>query len=169
MQRKITQLTSHLGKKMTEMKLTLVTAESCSGGGLSHYISLNTESSPILERGYITYSNQAKEELLKVSTYSLQTHGAVSEEVAIEMATGALKNSCAQISIAITGIAGSDIEKGKERKNIGMVYICCASHSAKPMVHKIQISGSRTKFCHTLIIRSLTHIIHYLDKIPKLK
>lgn len=161
MQKRISLLSTQIGNKMKEKKLTLVTAESCSGGGLSYYLSLNPESSPILERGYVTYSNQAKESVLKVSAYTLQTHGAVSKEVAKEMAKGALENSCAQVALAITGIAAPDIKK----KEKGIVFIAFANHLTETEVHELHIAGSRTQFCQTIVLESLQYLMRFLENI----
>lgn len=102
-------------------KQVLVTAESCTGGGLGFWLTSVAGSSTWYERGFITYSNQAKMELLGVSQATLQNEGAVSQPTACEMAAGALKNSHADISLAITGIAGPD--GGSEEKPVGTVWI----------------------------------------------
>ena len=94
------------------------TAESCTGGLLSAALTDIAGSSDVFERGFVTYSNEAKEALLGVSADSLKTHGAVSEPVAAEMATGALARAPVQIAISITGIAGPG---GSEHKPEGRV------------------------------------------------
>ncbi|MFA7432653.1 MAG: nicotinamide-nucleotide amidohydrolase family protein [Gemmobacter sp.] len=86
--------------------LTVATAESCTGGGVAAAITDIAGSSAVFERGFVTYSNAAKQEMLGVRAGTLEAHGAVSEEVAREMAEGALARSGAGIAVAVTGIAG---------------------------------------------------------------
>ena len=86
--------------------IVIATAESCTGGMISAAITDIAGSSRVLDRGFVTYSNAAKMDMLGVSADTLDTHGAVSEQVAAEMATGALKHSNATLSVSVTGIAG---------------------------------------------------------------
>jgi len=114
-------LVEQLFEKMKKKGWNLVTAESCTGGMIATAITDKPGSSAILERGFVTYSNQAKMDCLGVSENSLDKHGAVSKQVAEEMAQGALENSNAKVSIAVTGIAGPD--GGTPQKPVGLVYI----------------------------------------------
>ena len=86
--------------------IVIATAESCTGGMISAAITDIAGSSRVLDRGFVTYSNAAKVDMLGVSAETLDTHGAVSEQVAAEMAAGALKHSNATLSVSVTGIAG---------------------------------------------------------------
>ena len=86
--------------------IVIATAESCTGGMISAEITDVAGSSRVLDRGFVTYSNAAKMDMLGVSTETLDTHGAVSEQVAAEMAAGALKYSNATLTVSVTGIAG---------------------------------------------------------------
>ena len=86
--------------------IVIATAESCTGGMISAAITDIAGSSRVLDRGFVTYSNAAKMDMLGVSAETLDTHGAVSEQVAAEMATGALKHSNATLTVSVTGIAG---------------------------------------------------------------
>ena len=86
--------------------IVIATAESCTGGMISAAITAIAGSSRVLDRGFVTYSNAAKMDMLGVSAETLDTQGAVSEQVAAEMAAGALKHSNATISVSVTGIAG---------------------------------------------------------------
>lgn len=106
---------------MWNAQLTLVTAESCTGGLICGLLTEVPGSSHVLERGYVTYSDEAKIELLGVSRVSLDSLGAVSADVASAMAVGALKASLADISVAVTGIAGP--AGGTVLKPVGLVYI----------------------------------------------
>jgi nicotinamide-nucleotide amidase len=102
----------------------LVTAESCTGGMVAARCTDLAGSSQWLERGMVTYSNEAKHELLGVDTALIDAHGAVSEEVARAMAIGALRHSRAQVSVAITGIAGPS--GGSAAKPVGTVWFAWA-------------------------------------------
>ena len=105
-------------------KLMLATAESCTGGLIAALFTEIAGSSDVLERGFVTYSNEAKEDMLGVPTDLIHRHGAVSEAVARAMAEGALKHSLAQIAVAVTGIAGPG--GGTPEKPVGLVYIALA-------------------------------------------
>src|SRR5579862_749278 len=102
----IEQLAHQVGEQFKSRGLKLLTAESCTGGGLAYAITSVPGSSGWFDRGLVTYSNRSKEELLGVKPETLAAFGSVSAQVAQEMAEGALRHSQAQISIALTGIAG---------------------------------------------------------------
>jgi len=102
----------------------LATAESCTGGLISAAITAESGSSTYFDRGFVTYSNNAKLDLLNVSHETLSQYGAVSEQTAVEMAQGALNNSNANIAVSVTGIAGPT--GGTADKPVGLVYIGCA-------------------------------------------
>ena len=102
----------------------IATAESCTGGLLAGLLTQLPGSSTVFERGFVTYSNAAKSELLGVDEQLIAAHGAVSAEVAQAMALGALAHSRAQLALAVTGIAGPG--GGSEAKPVGLVYLACA-------------------------------------------
>jgi nicotinamide-nucleotide amidase len=108
--------------------IMLVTAESCTGGLLAGLVTEIPGSSNVLERGYVTYSNRAKEENLGVSPAVLEKFGAVSAQVAQAMAEGALAHSAAAIALAVTGIAGPS--GGSDDKPVGLVYFACGRAGA---------------------------------------
>lgn len=120
--------------------LKLVIAESCTGGLLAALFTEIPGSSQVIERGFVVYSNEAKTELLQVKKSLIDAHGAVSTEVAEAMAQGALKNSRADIAIAITGIAGPD--GGSKEKPVGLVYIAVGCKK-RIQVRKFNFSGIR--------------------------
>ena len=113
-----------LSKHLRAAKLTLVTAESCTGGLIASLLTELPGSSDILDRGFVTYSNEAKEACLTVPHALIQAHGAVSEPVARTMASGALSHSNASVSVAVTGVAGPG--GGTDAKPIGLVHIASA-------------------------------------------
>ena len=102
-------------------KLKVVTAESCTGGLIAGLLTEIPGSSEVVERGFITYSNQAKHEMLDVPIEYLNTFGAVSEEVALAMAEGALLRSNAQLAVSVTGVAGPG--GGSVEKPVGLVHM----------------------------------------------
>ncbi len=102
----------------------LVTAESCTGGLIAASFVANAGSSAAFERGFVTYSNDAKQEAIGVDPAIINAHGAVSEETARAMAEGALKHSRADVSVAVTGIAGPD--GGSAKRPVGLVHFAAA-------------------------------------------
>jgi PncC family amidohydrolase len=123
-------------------KLKIATAESCTGGLLSALLTEISGASQVFDRGFITYSNAAKIKSLGVSPTLIQKHGAVSKEAAAAMAKGALKNSAADIAVAITGIAGPG--GGTKQKPVGLVYIAVATRK-DVHVEKNNFKGTRIK------------------------
>lgn len=109
------------------------TAESCTGGGIIAALTDIPGSSAVVDRGFVTYSNEAKRDMLGVSADTLEWHGAVSEETAREMAEGALERSRAGIALSVTGIAGPD--GGSEEKPVGLVWIGMA-RAGRPVIAK---------------------------------
>ena len=107
-----------------EKGLKIATAESCTGGLVAGLLTEIAGSSDVFDRGFVTYSNRAKEEMLGVAGPALRQHGAVSEAVARAMAEGAIRNSVAQLALAITGIAGPG--GGTEEKPVGLVHVAAA-------------------------------------------
>jgi nicotinamide-nucleotide amidase len=108
----------------TQKKLLIATAESCTAGLIAGAITEIAGSSVVFDRGFVTYSNEAKREMIGVANATLKAHGAVSRPTALEMAQGAIGNSGANISIAVTGIAGPG--GGTEEKPVGLVHLAAA-------------------------------------------
>jgi nicotinamide-nucleotide amidase len=132
----------------TELVATLVkkaqlvtTAESCTGGMVAAAITDIAGSSAFFDRGFVTYSNQAKTQMLGVPEKLIMAHGAVSEAVAKAMAQGALKNSSATLAVSITGIAGPT--GGSETKPVGLVHFACATKRGKEWHEKKIFDGDR--------------------------
>lgn len=129
-------------KLLKEKKYTITTAESCTGGLIASTIVNVPGSSDVFGQGFVTYSNKAKKKMLGVKKTTLEKYGAVSEQVAKEMAKGARKEAKAGIAVAVTGIAGPG--GGTEEKPVGLVYIACATES-KVIVRKFDFNGNRNK------------------------
>ena len=138
-------------------KLTVTTAESCTGGLLAAKLTGVPGVSEVFKSGQVTYSNKAKHRLLGVKKHSLGKHGAVSENVAKEMAKGAAVSSRADVAVAITGIAGPD--GGSPEKPVGLVYIAC-SVCGKVKVKEYNFTGNRNKIRESSVIAALTLMRH---------
>ncbi len=116
-----------LVRAASDAGIMIATAESCTGGGVAAAITEIAGASAVFDRGFVTYTNRAKQEMLGVRSQTLQTYGAVSEEVAREMAEGALAHSQAGIAVSITGIAGPG---GSEHKPEGRVCFGWGAHES---------------------------------------
>ncbi|RME35176.1 MAG: CinA family protein [Gammaproteobacteria bacterium] len=134
-------LAERLGRLLLERHALLATAESCTGGGLAKAVTEVPGSSGWFDRGFVTYSNRAKMEMLGVAAATLERHGAVSEAVALEMAAGALRHSAARLSVAITGIAGPG--GGTPDKPVGTVWIAWAGEG-DPVARRFRFGGDRS-------------------------
>ncbi|PSJ64366.1 CinA family protein [Kumtagia ephedrae] len=115
-------------------KMMAATAESCTGGMIVAALTDIAGSSAVVDRGFVTYSNEAKIDMLGVSAATLAAHGAVSRETALEMASGALARSRAGIALAVTGIAGPD--GGSAEKPVGLVWFGLALAGRAPLAEK---------------------------------
>ncbi|TGQ56081.1 CinA family protein [Mesorhizobium sp. M1C.F.Ca.ET.193.01.1.1] len=120
--------------------IMLATAESCTGGLIIAALTDIAGSSAVVDRGFITYSNEAKMEMLGVSAATLDAHGAVSRETVLEMADGALAHSRASLSLAVTGIAGPT--GGSAEKPVGLVWFGVAL-TGQPVVAERQLFGHK--------------------------
>jgi len=137
----MTKTLIEVSKKLHNNNLSLVTAESCTGGLIAKQITDLSGSSAIFDRGFITYSNQAKQDMLGVSKQLLDTYGAVSEQVVIQMVEGALKNSQADISCSVSGIAGPT--GGSIEKPVGTVCFGWMQRDKAAIAETVLLSGDR--------------------------
>jgi nicotinamide-nucleotide amidase len=134
-------LGTRVGEAFTRRGWMLVTAESCTGGWVAKVVTDIPGSSQWFERGYVTYSNTAKSELLAVTPQTLSEHGAVSAETVAAMASGALAHSRAHVAVAVSGIAGPD--GGSASKPVGTVWFSFAGPSDGICTEMRQFPGSR--------------------------
>lgn len=137
----------------------LVTAESCTGGWVAQAVTSIAGSSDWFERGFVTYSNDSKQELLGVRSETLSRHGAVSEEAAREMAQGALARSKGTVALAVTGVAGPG--GGSAAKPVGMVCFAWASKHAVQSETR-RFSGDRESVRKQSVIRALEGVLEQL-------
>lgn len=142
----------------------LVTAESCTGGMIAAAMTERPGSSAVFERGFITYSNEAKTELLGVPKDTLMKHGAVSTQVATAMIKGAIAHSRAEIAVSVTGIAGPD--GGTEKKPVGLVYIGFGDKAGVTEVAEHRFTGDRASIRRQATEAALKHLIKFIDKLP---
>lgn len=154
---RLSLLAQQAGWHLLEKKWMVATAESCTGGGLGYWITNIPGSSQWYDRGFITYSNEAKRDLLGVKPDTLEKHGAVSPETVREMAEGGLRNSLAHICVAITGIAGPD--GGSVEKPVGTVWMAIARKGQSTHVWREVFGGNREDVRQTIIQRTLEQLI----------
>lgn len=156
------ELAERLGYLLLNGKLFVATAESCTGGGLSEIITRIPGSSQWFDRGFVTYSNAAKQSMLNVPAEILDVFGAVSEETARAMASGALANSEAQLSVAVTGVAGPG--GGSEDKPVGTVCFAWADVEGLLLTTRAQLAGDRADIRHQSCLMALQGLIDCLEK-----
>ena len=138
----VTGLARTLGRLARRRGVDIATAESCTGGGVATAITRISGSAKYFERGFVTYTNLAKKQMLGVTQRSLGNYGAVSERVAREMARGALRHSTADVSVAITGIAGPT--GGSRSKPVGLVWFAWAVRGGEVQARVFRFKGDRT-------------------------
>lgn len=153
----LSTLAAELGQSLYKAKRTLATAESCTGGGLGFFITDIPGCSAWYERGFITYSNEAKIEQLGVNPTTLAAHGAVSEATAREMAEGGLAHSRADLCLSITGIAGPD--GGTPDKPVGTVWMGVAEKNKTTLTHHSVFTGDRQAIRDAAIAKALTLLL----------
>jgi nicotinamide-nucleotide amidase len=157
----LSTLATLVGTRLKAAGLTLASAESCTGGWVAQSVTAIAGSSDYFERGFVTYSNVSKEELLGVRGETLTRHGAVSEETAREMALGALAHSRASVALAITGIAGPS--GGTAAKPVGTVCFAWARRGGEARVETRLFTGDREAVRRQAAIRALQGIIELLE------
>ena len=145
-------LAKRIGERLKASNAMLVTAESCTGGWVAQAVTSIAGSSEWFERGFVTYSNASKEELLGVSPSTLKKHGAVSEETARAMAGGALARSRGTIALAVTGVAGPG--GGTPEKPVGMVCFAWTTPDGVRSETR-NFSGDRDAVRRQSVIRAL--------------
>lgn len=153
------ELAKRVGQRLKAAGQVLVTAESCTGGWVAQAVTSIAGSSDWFERGFVTYSNAAKQELLGVRQSILKKHGAVSEQTAREMAQGALARSQGTLALAVTGIAGPG--GGSPDKPVGTV--CFAWVRGKNIKSEMRrFSGDRDSVRRQSVIRALEGVLEAL-------
>ena len=154
-------LAEKLGARLKARKQMLVTAESCTGGWAAQAVTAVAGSSNWFERGFVTYSNAAKEQMLGVRHATIEKHGAVSEQTAREMALGALRHSRGTIALAITGIAGPS--GGSAAKPVGTVCFAWARKGHDASGETRHFSGGRDAVRRQSVEHALGKVLQMLD------
>ncbi len=158
---RILRLSERLGAALKQRGLKLATAESCTGGWLAKAITDVPGSSQWFDRGFVTYSNDAKCEQLGIRRETIETHGAVSEQAVRAMVEGALRASLAQAAIAITGVAGP--EGGSAEKPVGTVWLACALRGERPVIWRCVFAGDRERIRRESVGAALRRLLASLE------
>jgi nicotinamide-nucleotide amidase len=154
------ELVEKLSALLVQRNLMMVAAESCTGGMIAAAITSRSGSASVFERGFVTYSNEAKTEMLGVPSDMISAYGAVSMEVAEAMVHGALKNSHAQLAVSVTGIAGPT--GATEDKPVGLVYIGWGKKD-DVKVKGYNFKGDRAEVRRQSVEAALTNLTEYVS------
>ncbi len=154
-------LVEELSLLLLQNNMVLSCAESCTGGLIAAAMTDRAGSSALFDRGFVTYSNQSKIDMLDVSRETIEQFGAVSEQTAREMALGALAQSSATIAVSVTGIAGPS--GGTPEKPVGLVYIGIAKNNGSCYVTKNIFDGDRTSIRQATVEKALELLIESLE------
>ena len=153
----ILALSTSLGRVLLDRQWMVATAESCTGGLIAGAITDVAGSSAWFDRGFVTYSNEAKIAMLGVSEQTLAAHGAVSEATAREMAAGALRNSGAMLAVAVTGVAGP--AGGTPAKPVGLVWLAWAKRGGPVETRSEHFPGDRAAVREATVRKALQGLI----------
>jgi len=149
----LSQLSVRVGVALSQRGWRLTCAESCTGGYLAQVVTHTAGSSAWFERGFVTYANEAKVDMLGVRPQTLAEHGAVSLQTAAEMASGALAHSRADIALAITGIAGPG--GGSPEKPVGTVCFAWCRRGEEPVCERRRFEGDREAVRRQAVVHAL--------------
>ena len=158
----MSEVAQKVASRLKARSAMMVTAESCTGGWVAQELTAIAGSSSWFDRGFVTYSNAAKQEMLGVRAETLSRHGAVSEETAAEMATGALAHSAGSFSLAVTGIAGPT--GGTPQKPVGTVCFAWATKGRSPRAETRRFSGDRDAVRRQSVEHALAGMLALLDE-----
>lgn len=156
----LTRIAQNLGTALKKHGVMLVTAESCTGGHVAQVMTSIPGSSEWFERGFVTYTNLAKHEMLGVPAATLETHGAVSEQTVRAMAEGALKHSHAQVSLAVSGVAGPS--GGTPEKPVGTVCLAWAGKGRETQSRTEHFTGDRDAVRRAAVQSALQGMLDFL-------
>ncbi len=154
-------LSAQVGALLKAHGLMLATAESCTGGGVAQLITEVAGSSAWFERGFVTYSNLSKQQMLGVSAVTLEQHGAVSEATVREMVRGALRHSGADVTLAVSGVAGPD--GGSVDKPVGTVWFAWGYKQGACTARLHRLQGTRAEIRAQAVSIALRGIIELLS------
>ena len=158
------RLAAELGRQLLARGWRVAAAESCTGGLVAGAITAIAGSSDWFERGFITYSNAAKSEMLGVPTELIDKHGAVSEPVAAAMAAGAVASSAADCALSVTGVAGPG--GGTATKPVGMVCFGWIARGSQPRTATLHLPGDRAAVRDASVEASLSGLLELIGELP---
>ena len=156
------RLAESVGQALKQKGWLLATAESCTGGWIGEAVTAVPGSSDWFERGFITYSNAAKQEMLGVLSATLQEHGAVSEPTVLEMAAGAVNNSRAALAVSVSGVAGP--AGGTAAKPVGMVCIGWCVRGSAPFAVTKHFAGDRESVRRQSVVVGLEGVLEAVSR-----
>lgn len=159
-QHRIEELAQEAGELLDTHRIMLVTAESCTGGWISQALTSVAGSSAWFDRGFVSYSNAAKSDMLGVPASLIEEHGAVSEAVALAMAKGAIERSLGHMSVAVTGIAGPS--GGTEDKPVGTVWIAWGQKLGYAEAEQFAFRGGRRQVRIQTAVAALEGVVKRL-------
>ena len=157
MDNQLNEFAQQLVDRLTERGLKMTAAESCTGGWIAKAVTDIAGSSNCFDRGFVTYSNEAKREMLGVQAETLEVHGAVSEATVREMVQGALTHSRAAVTVAVSGIAGPG--GGTPEKPVGTVWFAWAREEGTVVVRCEQFSGDREAVRRQAVVLALQGLL----------
>jgi nicotinamide-nucleotide amidase len=159
------KLAAQVGEALKSRGMLLVTAESCTGGGVAQAITEVAGGSTWFERGFVTYSNLSKQQMLGVRESTLSGHGAVSEMTVREMVAGALQHSAAQVALAVSGIAGPD--GGTAEKPVGTVWFAWGIKGGEVRARRYQLDGNRAEVRAQSVRIALQGVLNLLNQLTE--
>ena len=160
----LVSLATTVGERLRARGLTMVTAESCTGGWVAQAITAISGSSNWFDRAWVSYSNRAKSEMLGVPEATIAAHGAVSEPTVLAMVEGALARSAADIAVAVSGVAGPD--GGTPDKPVGTVWIAWRHRTGRAVTRTERFSGDREAVRRQAVELALAGIVSLLEEPP---
>ena len=159
-------LAAEVGALLKSHGLLLVTAESCTGGGVAQAITEVAGSSAWFERGFVIYSNLSKQQMLGVRETTFTQYGAVSEMTVREMVAGALQHSAAQVALAVTGVAGPD--GGTADKPVGTVWFAWGIKNGETRAQRYQLGGNRAAVRAQSVRIALQGVVDLLNRLTEI-
>jgi nicotinamide-nucleotide amidase len=164
MDKDLEALSIQVGEALRLRKLMIATAESCTGGWIGEVLTAIAGSSEYVERGFITYSNEAKQELLGVAKQTIDQRGAVSEETVREMAAGAIAHSRAQVAVSVSGVAGPG--GGSAHNPVGTVCFGWAVKDGQPQSARQRFDGDRESVRRQAVVFALQGALERIQALP---
>jgi len=156
------ELSGRVGDALRARKLMMAAAESCTGGWIGQAVTMVPGSSKWFDRGFVTYTNEAKQDMLGVSAETLKAFGAVSEQTVREMVAGALARSRAQVAVAVSGIAGPD--GGSRQKPVGTVLLAWGEKDRSVAARSMHFQGDRDAVRRQSVIAALEGLLVLLGR-----